>query len=42
MIVSDLLFIYKEGRDYLLYFDVGYVFVFLDWDDLVFDNVILG
>lgn len=40
--VNDSLFIYEEGEDHSTYFDAGYVPIFLDKDDLVFDNVTLG
>lgn len=40
--VSEFLFIYDEGKNYVLYFDVGYVFIFLDDVELVFNNFILG
>ena len=39
---NDSLFTYEEGKDHSSYFDVGYVPIFLDQDDLVFDNVTLG
>ena len=35
---NDSLFTYEEGKDHSSYFDVGYVPIFLDQDDLVFDN----
>lgn len=35
---SDSLFTYEEGKDHSSYFDVGYPPIFLDQDDLVFDN----
>lgn len=38
---NDSLFTY-EGKNHSSYFDVGYVPIFLDQDDLVFDNVTLG
>ena len=39
---NDSLFTYEEGKDHSSYFDVGYLPIFLDQDDLVFDNVSLG
>ena len=39
---DESLFIYEEGMDHSSYFDAGYVPIFLDEDDLVFDNVTLG
>lgn len=39
---SDSLFSYEEGRHHSSYFDAGYVPMFLDRDNLVFDNVTLG
>ena len=38
----DSLFTYEEGKNHSSYFDVGYVPVFLDTDNLVFANVGLG
>ena len=40
--MDDSLFIYEEGMNHSSYFDVRYVPIFLDKDDLVFDNVTLG
>ena len=39
---NDSLFTYEEGKDHSSYFNVRYVPVFFDQDDLVFDNVTLG
>ena len=39
---NDSLFTYEEGKDHSSYSDVGYLPIFLDQDDLVFDNVSLG
>ena len=39
---NDSLFTYEEGKNHSSYFDVGYLPIFLDQDDLVFDNVSLG
>ena len=39
---NDSLFTYEEGKNHSSYFDVGYVPIFLDQDDLVFENVTLG
>ena len=39
---DDSLFIYEEGMNHSSYFDAGYVPIFLDKDDLVFDDVTLG
>lgn len=36
------MFTYDEGKNHSSYFDVGYVPIFLDQDDLVFDNATLG
>ena len=38
---SDSLFTYEEGKGHSSYFDVGYLPIFLDQDDLVFDNPFL-
>ena len=38
---SDSLFTYEEGTDHSFYFDVGYLPIFLDQSDLVFDNPFL-
>ena len=40
--VDDSLFTYEEGMNHSSYFDVKYMPIFLDRDDLVFDNVTLG
>ncbi|KAJ7394054.1 Protein GPR15L [Desmophyllum pertusum] len=39
---NDSLFTYEEGKNHNSYVDVGYVPIFLDQDDLVFDNAGLG
>ena len=39
---NDSLFTYEEGMTHSSYFDFGYVPIFLDKDDLVFENVTLG
>lgn len=39
---NDSLFTYEEGKDHSSYFDVQYVPVFLDQDDLEFADVRLG
>ena len=36
------MFTYDEGKSHASYFDVGYVPIFLDEEDLVFRNVTLG
>ena len=39
---NSSLFTYDEGKSHASYFDVGYVPLFLDEEDLVFNNVTLG
>ncbi|XP_078360269.1 sushi domain-containing protein 2-like isoform X2 [Oculina patagonica] len=39
---NNSLFTYDEGKNHSSFFDVGYVPIFLDRDDLVFDNATLG
>ncbi|KAL9985251.1 hypothetical protein ACROYT_G007629 [Oculina patagonica] len=39
---NNSLFTYEEGSNHTTYFDVGYVPIFLDQDNLVFDNATLG
>ena len=39
---NESLFSYEEGHNHSSYFDVGYVPIFLDQDNLVFDNATLG
>ena len=36
------MFTYDEGKSHASYFDAGYVPIFLDQEDLVFDNATLG
>ena len=36
------LFTYEEGKSHASYFDAAYVPIFLDQEDLVFDNATLG
>lgn len=39
---NNSLFTYDEGKSHASYFDGGYVPIFLDQEDLVFDNATLG
>ena len=39
---SNTIFTYDEGKSHSSYFDIGYVSIFLDQDNLVFDNATLG
>jgi len=39
---NNSLFTYDEGKSHSSYFDAGYVPIFLDQDDVAFDNATLG